>query len=68
MIDIPQEVKEAGVGLAEKRALNKLIKYVRTLRPIQNDTVEIQHTVNGVSIRAKGGSSSPSTSTAPVWG
>ena len=68
MIDLPQEVREAGVGLAEKRALNKLIRYVKTLKPIQNDTVQIEHTVNGVSIRAKGGGSSSSTSTVPVWG
>ena len=68
MIDIPQEVRESGLGVSEKRALNKLIRYVKTLKPIQNDTVQIEHTVNGVSIRAKGGGSSSSTSTVPVWG
>ena len=68
MIEFPKEVHEGGVGSEAKRELNRVIRYLRTLRPIQNDTVEIQHTVNGVSIRAKGGSSSPSTLTAPVWG
>jgi len=68
MIEFPKEVHEGGVGSEAKRELNRVIRYLRTLRPIQNDTVEIQHTVNGVSIRAKGGSSSSTTSTAPVWG
>lgn len=68
MIEIPKEIKESGPGADARREFNRMVRYVRSLRPIQNDTVQIEHTVNGVSIRAKGGGSSSSTSTVPVWG
>lgn len=68
MTQPPNEIPETGLDKAAKREFNRMVRYVRSLRPIQNDTVQIEHTVNGVSIRAKGGGSSSSTSTVPVWG
>lgn len=68
MNDLPQEVRETGIATPEKRALNQVIKYLRSQRIVENETVTIERTVNGVSIRAKGGTSSTGTSTVPVWG
>jgi hypothetical protein len=68
MINIPQELKESGIATVEKREFNRLVRYVRSLKPIQNDTVQIEHTVNGVSIRAKPSTGTTESTTAPRWG
>ncbi len=68
MIQLPQEVRETGVAAPEKRALNQVIRYLRSQRIVENETVLIERTVNGVSIRAKSGSQTSSTDNVPVWG
>lgn len=68
MIDLPQEVPEAGFATREKSALNKVIRYLRKTRQIENPTVSIEQTTHGQIIRAKGGSSTTTDTTAPRWG
>jgi hypothetical protein len=68
MIDLPNEVSENGFATREKAALNKVIRYLRKTRMIENPTVSIEQTTHGSIIHAKAGTTTTSDTTAPRWG
>lgn len=68
MIDLPQEVPESGFATREKVALNKVIRYLRKTRMIENPTVSIEQTTHGQIVRTKPGSSTSDSTSAPRWG
>ena len=68
MIDLPNEVPENGFATREKSTLNKVIRYLRKTRMIENPTVSIEQTTHGQIIRSKPSTVTTESTSAPRWG
>lgn len=66
MPQLPHKLPEKGIGKAHARALNQLMDYVRTLRPVATINEEVEHTAHGTVRRPKANSSGGS-GTVPRW-
>ena len=67
-MNLPQKINESGPMSKEKRTVNEIIDYLRTLTPIQTPTTAVEHTARGVAHHVKPSTTTTSDTTAPRWG
>ena len=63
----PDPIAENGLEPDLRRRFNALLRYVDSLRVLQNSDIEIDRTSQGTFIRPKGGNNTDNNQ-APRWG